>query len=1075
MTMVRPLRRVWLLLASLALVALAVVVTPVSSSAAGTLLSQGKLTTASSTENATFPAANATDGNSGTRWSSAFSDPQWIQVDLGSTQTIGQVVLQWEAAFASGFQIQTSPDATTWTTIFSTTTGTGGTQTLTVTGSGRFVRMNGTARATAFGYSLWEFQVFGPGTTATCNTSNVAFGHPTTASSTENASFPAANATDGNPGTRWASAFSDPQWLQVDLGQSQQVCGVQLQWEAAFATAFQIQVSPDAATWTTIFSTTTGTGGTQNLAVTGTGRFVRMNGTARATQFGYSLWEFGINIVAAGGGGGGGGNGVCPWVGSTAPVATRVSQVMAQMTQDQKIAMLHGNGNSSPYIGNVSAIPSLCIPAIGLQDGPGGPGDGVGGVTQLPAPVAGAATWDVPLEKQYGTVAGNEDAGKGVNVSLGPTLNIARDPRWGRGFETFSEDPFLTGQMASAEIQGLQSQGVMAQAKHAAAYNQETNRNSAADNVIVDTRVLEEIYLPGFQAAVKQGAAASVMCGYSVVNGIFDCESPFLLNTALYQQAGFGGFVASDFGALHSAAPAANAGMTMEMPGAAFFGNGLASAVASGQVSQATLDTMVSRVLTQMFAFGMFDKQPTGNTGTVVTTPAHVTTAKQIAEEGTVLLKNNGVLPLSTATTKSIAIIGADGGAGVASVGGGSATVTSSGTVSPLTGIQNRAGTGVSVQFNDGSNVASAVSLAQSSNVAVVFGTYPQNEGTDNTSIDLPASQNQLISSVAAANPRTIVVLNTGSAVTMPWLGSVAGVFENWYPGQEAGDAIAALLFGDVNPSGKLPVTFPNSLNDVPAHTVAQWPGANNQVQYSEGLNVGYRWYDSQNITPLFPFGFGLSYTSFSFSNLHVGALTNGTATVTATMTNTGTREGADVAELYVNDPAAVAEPPHQLKGFQRVDLQPGASQTVTFTVAQHDLAHWDDTAANWIATAGTYGILVGDSSRNLPLSGSVSVPTTITGAAVTTTGGPATVAVTNPFGMSSPVHKAVSLPIQATDSASGRTVTFTATGLPPGLAISAAGVISGTASQTGTYTVTVTATDNAGATNSVTFVWTAT
>src|SRR5882757_3095060 len=1053
MTMVRPLRRLWVLRAALALVALAVVVTPVSSSAAGTLLSQGKPTTASSSENATFPAANATDGNSGTRWSSAFSDPQWLQVDLGSTQTIGQVVLQWEAAFATGFQIQTSPDAATWTTIFSTTTGTGGTQTLTVTGSGRFVRMNCTARATQFGYSLWEFQVFGPGAAATCNTSNAAFGHPTTASSTESASFPAANATDGNPGTRWSSAFGDPQWLQVDLGQSQQVCGVQLQWEAAFATAFQIQVSPDAATWTTIFATTTGAGGTQNLAVTGTGRFVRMNGTARATAFGYSLWEFGINIVAAGGGGGGGGNGVCPWVGSTAPVATRVAQVMAQMTQDQKIAMLHGNGNSSPYIGNLSAIPSLCIPAIGLQDGPGGPGDGVGGVTQLPAPVAGAATWDVALEKQYGTVAGNENAGKGVNVSLGPTLNIARDPRWGRGFETFSEDPFLTGQMASAEIQGLQSQGVMAQAKHAAAYNQETNRNSIADNVIVDTRVLEEIYLPGFQAAVKQGAAASVMCGYSVVNGIFDCENPFLLNTALYQQAGFGGFVASDFGALHSAAPAANAGMTMEMPGAAFFGSGLASAVAGGQVSQATLDTMVSRVLTQMFAFGMFDKQPTGNTGTVVTTPAHVTTAKQIAEEGTVLLKNNGVLPLSTATTKSIAIIGADGGAGVASVGGGSATVTSSGTVSPLTGIQNRAGTGATVQFNDGSNVASAVSLAQSSNVAIVFGTYPQNEGTDNTTIDLPASQNQLISSVAAANPRTIVVLNTGSAVTMPWLSSVAGVFENWYPGQQDGNAIAALLFGDVNPSGKLPVTFPKSLADVPASTTAQWPGTNGTVQYAEGVNVGYRWYQAKNITPLFPFGFGLSYTNFAYSNLTVSPLdAHGKATVTATVTNTGSRAGSDVAQFYVGDPATTGEPPKQLKGFTRVTLNPGASTTVSFPVTLHDLAFWNDSTSSWTTATGTYGMFVGNTSASPQLSGTLAVNSTSAGNTVT---------VANPQGMSSPVGTAASMPITATDSAGGQTMSWTASGLPAGLSInSGSGVISGTATTAGTSTVTVTATD---------------
>ncbi|HEY1574101.1 MAG TPA: discoidin domain-containing protein [Pseudonocardiaceae bacterium] len=271
-----------------------IVVAGPTAHAAPALLSQGKPTTASSLENATFPASNATDGNTGTRWSSGFADPQWIQVDLGATASVSQVVLNWEAAFGTAFQIQTSPDGTTWTTIFSTTTGAGGIQTLNVNGTGRFVRMNGTARGTAFGYSLWEFQVFGTFTAAACGTTNTAVGRPTTASSTENASFPASNATDGDTGTRWSSGFADPQWIQVDLGTSLTVCQVSLNWEAAFAKAFQIQTSPDGATWTTIFSTTTGAGGIQTLNVNGTGRFVRMNGTARGTAFGYSLFEFGI-------------------------------------------------------------------------------------------------------------------------------------------------------------------------------------------------------------------------------------------------------------------------------------------------------------------------------------------------------------------------------------------------------------------------------------------------------------------------------------------------------------------------------------------------------------------------------------------------------------------------------------------------------------------------------------------------------------------------------------------------------------------------------------------------------------
>jgi hypothetical protein len=279
--------------AALALVAALLGATALSASAAPTLLSQGKTATASSIQSASFPASAAVDGNPGTRWSSAFSDPQWLQVDLGGTASISQVVLQWETAYATAFQIQTSPDGTTWTTIYST--GTGGTQTLNITGTGRYVRMYGTARATPYGYSLWEFQVYGTmGAGGSCGATDAALNQPATASSTENASFPASAAVDGNTGTRWSSAFSDPQWLQVDLGSSQTICQVTLDWETAYATAFQIQTSPDGTTWTTIYSTTTGTGGTQTLPVSGTGRYIRMYGTARATPYGYSLWEFDV-------------------------------------------------------------------------------------------------------------------------------------------------------------------------------------------------------------------------------------------------------------------------------------------------------------------------------------------------------------------------------------------------------------------------------------------------------------------------------------------------------------------------------------------------------------------------------------------------------------------------------------------------------------------------------------------------------------------------------------------------------------------------------------------------------------
>ncbi|MFJ2954792.1 discoidin domain-containing protein [Streptomyces sp. NBC_00669] len=1060
-----------------------------SHAAAPQLLSQGKAATASSVQDA-FTAGAAVDGDTGTRWSSAASDPQWLQVDLGSSQPITQVVLNWETAYGKSFKIQTSENGTSWTDIYSTTTGTGGVQTLNVTGTGRYVRMYGTQRATQWGYSLWEFQVYGGsggGSTppATCGDTNAALGKPSSASSTENDGTPAAAAFDGNAGTRWSSAASDPQWIQVDLGSSQSICGAQLTWETAYATAYQIQLSDDGSTWNTVYSTTTGAGGTENLSFTGTGRYVRMYGTQRATQYGYSLWEFTVLTPGGTGTPPTGGDGDCPWVGSTAPVADRVSQVMAQMTNAEKVSILHGNNNASPYIGNINGIPSLCIPALGLQDGPHGVGDGLGGVTQMPSANASAATWDTALEQQYGAAIGAEFAGKGAQVALGPTLNIVRDPRWGRAFETFGEDPYLNGQMAAADIKGIQSQGVMAEMKHVAVYNIE----NPAGTVIVDNRTLQELYLPAFQAAVEQGSPAAAMCAYSVVNNVPACQNPALMNVGLYQQANFGGFITSDWGGTHSTQDSANAGLTVEMPNGYFYADFLAQAVANGTVSQATLDTMASRLLTQYFAFGLFDKAPSGSTGATVTTPAHQQVALQGAEEGAVLLKNNGILPLSTSTTKSIAVIGWDGGAGVQTIGGGSGTTTSSGTVWPITGMQNRvAGTGTTVQYNDATDLNSAVTLARSSDVAIVYASDNYgNEEHDTTTLDLPAnggssvSDNDMIAQVAAANPNTIVVLNNNSAINMPWLNQVAGVFEGFYPGQEIGTAMAALIFGDVNPSGKLPVTFPKSLADVPANTAAQWPGTNGQVQYSEGLDVGYRWYDAKNITPLFPFGFGLSYTTFGFSNLQVGALSGGTATVHATVTNTGSRAGSEVAQLYVGDPASTGEPVHQLRGYQRVTLAPGQSQTVTFTVSTHDLAYWNTSNSNWTTAAGDYQILVGDSSRNLPLTGTLNVPTTVNGnLAATVTpkaaaSGPAATAaplsVPNPYGMSSPVHKQVDW----TYDKNAKGVSYTATGLPPGISLSAGGTFTGAADKAGTWTVTVTGRNAAGSQGSATFVWTAT
>jgi beta-glucosidase len=666
----------------------------------------------------------------------------------------------------------------------------------------------------------------------------------------------------------------------------------------------------------------------------------------------------------------------CPWVGSHAPIATRVDEVLAQMTLAEKISMVHGT--SGPYVGNVAAIPSLCIPALNLEDGPAGVADGMTGVTQLPAPVADAATWSTSDAQEYGEVIGAEEAGKGANVNLGPTINIVRDPRWGRAFESLGEDPYLTGQLAAAEIQGVQSQGVMSQVKHFAVYNQETNRNTPADDAIVSDRTMQEIYLPAFQAAVKQGGAASVMCAYSTINGTYACQNPYTLTQVLRDQFGFTGFVTSDWGATHSTVPSADAGLDMEMPDSSYYGAALQAAVENGQVPVSTLNSMVGDILSEMFRFGLFDRAPSGSPSATVTTPQHAAVARAVAEQGTVLLKNDGnILPLDASTAKSIAVIGDDASTSAQTAGGGSASVVAPYVVTPLQGITHRAGSGVSVTYAP-TDVSQAVAAAKSANIAIVFASDFESEGSDLTSIDLPSAENQVISAVAAANPNTIVVLNTGSAVTMPWLSQVKGVLEAWYPGQEDGNAIASVLFGDVNPSGHLPVTFPKSLADVPASTPAQWPGVNGQVQYSEGIDVGYRWYDAKDITPLFPFGYGLSYTRFSFSRINVtpGQTTSrGEVTVSADITNTGQRAGSDVVQLYVGDPASTGEPPEQLKGFTKVSLAPGQTKRVGFRLsAAQALSYWDSSANGWTVADGDYKLMIGDSSANLPLTATVDV-----------------------------------------------------------------------------------------------------
>jgi beta-glucosidase len=724
---------------------------------------------------------------------------------------------------------------------------------------------------------------------------------------------------------------------------------------------------------------------------------------------------------------------------------------------------------------------------MGLEDGPAGVADGLTGVTQLPAGVALAATWDRSLAQQYGQVIGAEEFGKGASANLGPTVNIDRDPRWGRSFEALSEDPFLNSALDVPEIGGVQSQDVMSQVKHFDAYNQETYRNKPADDVIVDNRALHEIYMPSFEAAVKRANTASVMCAYSMVNGNFSCNNTYLETTVVRDEWGFGGFMTSDYRALHSTQGAVQ-GTDMEQPEKTYYGTPLSSAIRKGTIPRSALNTMVQRILTEMFQYKLFSQPRTGNTSATVTTPANQAVGTAVAEAGTTLLKNSGpVLPLPASNAGTIAVIGPAASASPTYAGGGSAYVIPSATVTPLAGIQAAAGSGTNVVYSQGlpadtslpsipsgdlspaysptgsggsytgtltapetgtyvlaltnpcgcygpaylslngqqilddpstppvhtysvavsltagqqytlsisgqssqllwgtpsalaPTINAAVSAAASAATAVVVvSDDTESEAADRPSLNLPSAQDELIEAVAAANPSTVVVVDAGAPVVMPWLSQVAAVLDGWYPGQSSGTALASVLFGQTDPGGHLPVTFPASLSQVPASTTAQFPGNGTEVQYSEGINVGYRWYDTNNLTPLFPFGFGLSYTQFAFSNLQIShATVAGTQDeqVSATVTNTGQRTGSDVAQLYLGDPSAAGEPPRQLAGFQRVTLAPGASAPVSFTITPQQESWWDDSANGWTQAEGTYNVYLGDSSAlpDLPLQGTYTV-----------------------------------------------------------------------------------------------------
>ena len=847
-----------------------------------------------------------------------------------------------------------------------------------------------------------------------------------------------------------------------------------------------------------------------------------------------------------------------PWMNTSHSSDERAALLLAQMTLEEKVDML--NEKSSTGI----SISRLGIPALAMADGPAGiridrnrRDINEGRATSPPAPIALAATWDLAVAQQYGDMVGQEAWATGHTVLFGPGLDIARIPVFGRLFEAFGEDPVLTGQMAARYIQGVQQHPVISTAKHYNVNAQEENRLEV--DVRLDERALQEIYTLPFAVAVQDGLVGAVMGAYNKVNNIYSCENHHLLTEILKRQLGFTGWVVSDFEATRSTVEAANAGLDVELGAAKFFGDRLLQAIQAGQVSVATLDDKVRRILRTMFALGLFDSP-------IQISPlpeqAHGQLAREIAGKGIVLLKNTGgLLPLSNHELHSLAVIGADADHYI--TGGGSSFVKPTYLVSILEGIRRRVGDEVQVEYAEGTDPVSAADmlpglplvpssvltpsgsgqhvrglhaeywtnthfegeprlvridrlvalnlgffnfgglnasslttpeefnyaisvrwtgsltapvtgvytlslthlgtarlfldgrlliddpgitlgtqsvtlqlvagqpyalrieyaadrpeqitpeqismagligskvrlgwehptgvvspamhdpavLAGRSDVAVVVVRDYRNEHTDLPSLTLPSEQDLLVQAVAAANPRTIVVVASGGPVLMPWLEQVPAVLESWYGGQELGNALADVLFGDVTPSGKLPVTFPRSESDTPVAESSQYSRTASVARFSESLCVGYRGYDQLGIEPLFPFGYGLSYTSFAYSQLQVEPeTTDGTRPIRVcfTIKNTGAWAGAEIVQVYLGLPASTDEPPKRLVGWVKVELVPVETKKVSVTVdpnaTSRPLSYWNVNTNDWERASGDYQVYVGASSRDIRLTGSLRV-----------------------------------------------------------------------------------------------------
>ncbi|MEO8602344.1 MAG: glycoside hydrolase family 3 C-terminal domain-containing protein [bacterium] len=657
-----------------------------------------------------------------------------------------------------------------------------------------------------------------------------------------------------------------------------------------------------------------------------------------------------------------------------AAVERRIDALLAQMTVAEKIEQMHGAG--LPALNHTATLPRLNIPGLVMVDGPRGVGAAAGMATSFPVGMGRAATWDPALEERVGEAMGRELRAKGGSMLLAPTINMLRHPRWGRAQETYGEDTYLLGRMGVGFIRGAQ-QHVVANAKHFAVNSIEDTRFNVS--VQVDERTLREVYLPHFRAAVQQAHVAAVMSAYNKLNGEYCAENTHLLGEVLKGDWHFPGLVESDWIlGTRSTLPSLQAGLDIEMPIGNFFGPRLATAVANGTASVAQLDAAVRRSLRAQLCF-RFDTDPPQVDASQISTPEHLALTRTVARESIVLLKNAAaMLPLERGALTSLVVVGPLAAQVNLGDTGSSSVLPATPAVSPLDGLLAHAGSVAVTYLADGpATPADAATIAAAGAVVVVAGLNSLDEGEglvgsgDRENLVMPRDQDGLIASVAALNARTIVVLEGSGPIILPWIDAVPAVLTAWYPGQEGGHAIAEVLFGDVVPSGKLPLSFPRAEADLP-------PFDNVSLRVTYDYFHGYRYLDHTGTAPLFPFGHGLSYTSFAYDDLQLSRTRiapTGRVRISARVTNSGARAAAEVAQLYVGaQGSAVERAVRELKGFTRIELAPGESRRVDFDLRAADLAYWDTPSSAWVVEPLTYRIEVGTSSRDLPLSAALVV-----------------------------------------------------------------------------------------------------